>query len=242
MVVAIRLLLIGLLTFESIFQYFRPQNIHLIIIGVIPALLWLTFFLLEEKRKKYEPKRTIVYLFIMGIFAALTAFDAQTLIKNGLFAPFGIAGPSLIGITTFAFIEEFLKFLFVYIGIRKSKYFDEPIDCMLDMITGAMGFAAFENILFIISSGDGIAKVAVFRFIGAILLHAIASGFIGFYWSRRKILVGLMIATSIHSLFNAIVLHSENGIFFAPFFLVFLSFFLFRDFDIIKNANKNNHE
>ncbi len=234
MVVAIRLLLIGLLTFESIFQYFSPQKIHLVIIGVVPAILWLTFFLVEEKRKKYEPRTAIAWLFITGVFAALTAFDLQTLIKNYVFSPHAIDVRSPIGLISFAFVEEIVKFLFVYFTVRKSKYFDEPLDAMLDMITGAMGFAAFENILFIISSGPSIAEVTIFRFIGALLLHAIASGFIGYYWAKRKILLGIILAGTLHSIFNAIVLYSEHGIVLAPFFLVFASFFLFRDFDIIE--------
>lgn len=234
MVVAIRLLLIGLLTFETIFQYFSPQKIHLIIIGVVPALLWLTFFLVEERRKKYEPGTAIMWLFIMGVFAALTAFDIQTLLKNFVFSVYEVEVRSPIGLITFAFIEELTKFLFVYFTVRKSRYFDEPLDAMLDMITGAMGFAALENILFVISSGPSIAEVTIFRFIGALLLHAVASGFIGYYWAKKRIIFGLFIAGTLHAIFNGIILYSDQGVVLAPLFLVFASFFLFRDFDIIK--------
>ena len=235
MVVVIRLLLIGILTVGSITQYFSPQKIHLIIIGVVPAIIWLTFFLSEEKRKNYEPKKTIVWLFIMGMFAALLAFDIQTAFKEFVFGPLGIEIKSPVGLTIFAFVEEISKFLLVYIAVRKSKYFDESLDTMLYMITGAMGFAALENVLFIISSGTTIAEVTIFRFIGALLLHAIASGFMGYYWAKRQILLGVFIAGAMHTIFNAIVL-SNNGVLLAPFFLVFASFFLFRDFDIIKKS------
>lgn len=240
MVVAIRLLLLGLLTFESIFQYFSPERIHLIVIGVVPALLWLTFFLVEERRLNREPALNIFWVFVLGIFAALTAFDAQTVLKEFVFNPLDINVRSPIGITVFAYVEEFLKFLFVYLAIHKSKYFDEPLDAMLDMITAAMGFAAFENVLFIISSGDQVAEVAIFRFIGALLLHAVASGFIGYYWAHRKIVFGVIVAGALHTLFNGIVLYSDNGILLAPLLLVFASFFLFKDFDIIRKEEEKN--
>lgn len=233
MVLVIRLLLIGVLTFEAIFQYFSPEKIHLIIIAVLPAIFWLTFFLVEEKRRKKEPLFNIAYIFIMGAIAALTALDLQVFIRNIIGADFVHSHPVII--TAFAFLEEMVKFLLVYLAIRKNKFFDEPIDAMLDMITGAMGFAALENVLFIINAPD-IASISIFRFIGAILLHAIASGLIGFYWMRRQTFRGIIIAGLLHTAFNFIVLFSDAGIVAAPLLLVIASFFLFRDFDIIKKS------
>lgn len=231
MIVIIRLFLIGILTFESIAQYFSPQKVHILIIAIVPALFWLTFFLLEERRTKREPIFNIAYLFVMGALAALTALDIQVGIKAIMGENFVQTSP--LTVISFAFIEEFIKFLFIYLAIRRSRFFDEPIDGMLDMIIGALGFAALENILFIINAPD-VAGVTVFRFIGAILLHAVASGLIGFYWIKHKLFLGLVLAGLLHTIFNLLVIYSDYGIILAPFMLLIACFFLFRDFDIIK--------
>lgn len=200
-------------------------------VGTLPAIFWLIFFLREEKRKKIEPKQMISYVFIMGAVSALFALVVQLVFKA--YTAHLIDDNSYFQLLIFAFIEEFLKFAFVYVITHKSKFFDEPVDGMLDMITGAMGFAAFENILFLLNAPN-IAAVSIFRFIGAILLHAVASGFIGYYWVRNRIFMGIMLATALHFIFNIVVLYTDYGIISAPFILVLASFFLFRDFDIIE--------
>lgn len=222
----------------SLFEWFRDnltleKGLFFGVIGTLPAIFWLVFFLVEEKRKKREPRRMISYVFIAGAVSALMALILQLVFKAYTLHLIGDNSP--VQLLIFAFMEEFLKFIFVYTVTHKSKFFDEPVDGMLDMITGAMGFAAFENILFMMNAPD-LAAVGIFRFIGAILLHAITSGFIGYYWVKGKLVRGILLATLLHFAFNMVVLNIEDGIVAAPLILIFASFFLFRDFDIIKKS------
>src|SRR3989344_4852454 len=87
-------------------------------------------------------------------------------------------------------IEEFLKYgaafvvAFHAIRINKNKYIDEPVDPLIYMITAALGFAALENTLFLINpllGGDALSGILTgnLRFIGASLLHVLASGVVG---------------------------------------------------------------
>ena len=86
------------------------------------------------------------------------------------------------------------------IALKKPKFLDELIDCVIYMITAALGFFGLENALFPIStiqksgSAEGLATQNL-RFIGASLLHVIGSASIGiamalsfFYrgWLLRK--------------------------------------------------------
>lgn len=188
--------------------------------GLLPALLWLWFWLREDDAKP-EPKGLIILTFIMGMISVFIVlpiekfFDTIVSNKNTL---------TII----WASIEELIKYVAVLFVALKSKYADEPVDFAMYMITGALGFAAMENALFLInpvSVGDATVSLLTgnLRFIGAMLLHAISSAIIGialglsFYqgWFSKKIflLIGILGAISLHSVFNFLIINSNQGLF-----------------------------
>lgn len=195
--------------------------------GLLPVLLWLWFWL-KEDAKLPEPKRLIVSAFIVGIIAVFFALFFEKI------ANIVIGGGTLL-IIVWATIEELLKFGGAYfIAFRKkcidgSQCLDEPIDPMIYLITVALGFAALENTLFLISplqSGEAISSILTgnMRFIGATLLHVVASASIGaamgfsFYKSAfvKKVFLlgGILTAILLHVLFNLSILMSKgDGIF-----------------------------
>jgi RsiW-degrading membrane proteinase PrsW (M82 family) len=118
--------------------------------------------------------------------------------------------------------------------IHNHKYFDEPIDAMVYMITAAMGFAALENAVFLIAPVGEPFEMMIFRFVGATLLHALASGLLGYYWIKGKVFLGLTVATVLHLFFNILIIAYPQSPFYACGILIFASFFLFYDFDILK--------
>jgi len=211
-------------------EYILPASIFL---GFMLSAIWLVFFLLEDK-KKPEPATMITKTFAIGIVSALAAIGIGKFFAY--FAPtLGIIEFSVASISAYAFIEELVKFLAVFIFISHTKHFDEPIDRMIYMIVAALGFAVAENFLFLINTVTALEMVglATLRFIGATLMHALSSGILGYMWARQKIYYGLIIATFIHIIFNLLIL--EFGPQFYPtIFLVFVAFILFYQFDRIK--------
>lgn len=179
--------------------------------GIIPALLWLYFWLKEDSLHP-EPKRFILFSFFLGMVVVFPAFYLEKTAES-LFSTGGI----LIVLISLAFIEELLKYSSALIGGINRRFYDEPIDAVVYMITAALGFAALENALFIVSDlhvGDFMRGLITgnLRFVGASLLHVLASGIIGifiafsFYKSRVVKLLffisGLALATAVHALFN----------------------------------------
>jgi RsiW-degrading membrane proteinase PrsW (M82 family) len=131
-------------------------------------------------------------------------------------------------IMIWAGIEEIIKFIAIYFIALQSRDADEPIDFAIYMMTGALGFAALENALFLIDPVTlGNATVSLltgnFRFLGAMLLHTISSGMIGiamglsFYMTRgfKKLylFIGLLGAITLHSIFNFLIISSDRGLF-----------------------------
>ena len=209
-----------------------------IALGFFPAIAWLIFFSLED-RMHPEPKKMLFKVFIVGVISALGAAVLQLIVQDTAFAYFGIKEIDKVSFIIFASIEEIVKFIAVYLTVKGSKYLDEPVDFMMYMITGALGFAAIENSLFLLNKGPQIVlEIMVLRAVGATLLHALSSGFFGFYWARRKIFIGLLMAAVLHSGFNYLILTFNEAPVYATAILIFASFFLFYDFDIIKEDER----
>ena len=180
--------------------------------GVLPALLWLTFWLLED-RCEPEPKRYLLLTFIAGgvaVFAALWIEQRAMVYYSG---------------TTLLFLwaatEELLKFGAAYLVALRLRVFDEPLDAIVYMVTVALGFSAFENMLFLLTplqNGDVLQTIirGDLRFIGATLLHTLASATIGialalaFYKraavKRMAAAAGVILAVALHTLFNFFIL------------------------------------
>lgn len=240
------------------------MSIFFIFLGLLPSFAWLIFFLKEDVHP--EPKKMISRAFIAGALVAFVAVGLQLLLRN-ILQSFQIDEYHLVSFSLFGFIEEALKFLAAYLVVRKSRFFDEPIDAMIYMITAALGFAMVENIavmsnIEILSEAFGIITL---RFVGATLLHALSSGFVGYYWAKGiilsrklkpefeppchlggtqpKLLVfkGIVFATILHMVFNYLILISKEIIIYPIIFLTIAALFIFWDFERIKTAKQTQN-
>jgi RsiW-degrading membrane proteinase PrsW (M82 family) len=209
-----------------------------IVLGLLPAIVWLVFFLQEDRRRP-EPRSLILSTFIWGGLVTFVVLQTQ-IFYSRLVLPLGIKNFSPISIFVLAGLEELLKFLVVFLWVGKRKDFDEPIDAMVYMIVASLGFATVENVASVSRSVIGFELVTL-RFIGANLLHALSSGLVGYYWARglmnnnvgRSIAIGLFLATAIHSAFNGLVLIFGPALY-VTVFLVFVGFFILHDFEKLK--------
>lgn len=199
--------------------------------GILPALFWLWFWTREDKLHP-EPRMRIFLSFLGGMIAVALVYPLERIAVDY----FGGINSSTI--FSWALIEEFVKYLMVATIALSSRDFDEPTDAMIYLITTALGFAALENTLFILNpllAGQSIQSFMTGneRFIGATLLHVVASGLIGFcvgmqfYASklRRMIwrIIGIALAITLHTAFNLFIIY-ENG---QKTFLVFSVLWVF---------------
>src|SRR3989344_3045443 len=182
--------------------------------GILPALLWLWFWL-KEDGKNPEPKRLIVAALVSGMLAVPIALYFEGVAKSAIQSGFYL-------LLAWAIIEEVAKYLGAYIVafrsicLDKSKCMDEPIDPAIYLISAALGFAALEKSLFLLAPvGQGIFFASLItgnlRFVGAMVLRVVASGALGlamglsFYKSaaakRLYFALGLCTSIALHTLF-----------------------------------------
>jgi protease PrsW len=185
--------------------------------GVLPALAWLWFWLREDS-KNPEPRMLIALAFIAGMVCVAVAVPVEKFVQ-----PF-LASTALV-FTAWSIIEEVLKYLFAYATVLRRAEDDEPIDPVIYMVTVALGFAAAENTLFLLSpiSGSTFLQTLLtgnLRFVGATLLHVISSAAIGvclgvtFYKKKRvkrmAALIGVILASLLHASFNFFILQAPE--------------------------------
>jgi len=192
--------------------------------GVIPAIFWLWFWLKQEDNEEREPIGLIILCFLMGAFIVLVAIWLEKSTIN-LFAQ------KIWQVIAWASIEEILKFAAVSVLILGSRVVNEPIDYPMYFIATALGFAALENVLFLLdplqTSGTIVGMMTGnLRFLGSTLLHAIASAMVGsaiglsFYLKKMRalyIFIGLIFAISLHSVFNFFIMKGSGENFLGVF-------------------------
>jgi protease PrsW len=199
--------------------------------GFIPAILWLWFWLQEDKQNP-EPKKIIIKTFFLGMIAVPFAVVFQYVVSRFFFNNLEIQEMfvvsfflGLIGIFIFALIEEIVKYIAANKSGLSDKANNEPIDPVIYMITAAIGFSALENTLYILNPlllNDTTTAFITgnFRFIGATLLHIASSAifgiFLSFYYSQKKkfkapyIFWGILFATVLHTIFNLFIIKGKE--------------------------------
>ena len=192
--------------------------------GIVPSLLWLWFWLKQEENKP-EPKGLLTIVFIMGMVAVICVLPIQKLIQT-------YVSHDELRLVGWASMEEIIKYLAVLVIVYKTNQIDEPIDWPIYMITGALGFAALENALFLIkplSLGETTVSLLTgqLRFLGSTLLHTISSGVLGValgvafhmqgfrkYW---HVMIGIFFAIALHSVFNFFIIKNDGSEFLKVF-------------------------
>jgi RsiW-degrading membrane proteinase PrsW (M82 family) len=104
-----------------------------------------------------------------------------------LFGPGG-SPTTLTGSTIEAFLvaavpEEGFKLLALWLVLRKNPYFDEYFDGIVYAVCVGLGFAAIENLGYVLGHADMWMSVAISRALLAVPGHYAFAVFMGYYYS-----------------------------------------------------------
>lgn len=186
-----------------------------LMVGFIPSIIWLIFWLNVDKEHP-EPFGLLLTCFIAGGISVLAA----TFFQQGLKPMLANENNRII---VFAAIEEIIKFLVFYFIAYNSSYDDKPIEPPIYMIVVALGFAALENIFYVLQPSVSTNMTAILltgslRFFGSTLLHTIASGVIGIsialapkQFRAIAIVIGIGGAIFLHATFNFFILKHDTA-------------------------------
>lgn len=185
--------------------------------GAVPTMVWLIIWLSYDEHP--EPLPYIILSFIAGALITLLVIPIQqqldTIITNDIWSIVAVAS-----------VEEILKFTAVGSLVIAAQRIDEPIDYVMYLVTGGLGFAAFENTLFLLNP-ELYTDLGLFlstsniRFAGATAVHALAGGVMGLFmgWGFYKpfitreilMILGVAIACGLHAAFNFFIITSNES-------------------------------
>lgn len=145
--------------------------------AVAPALLLMWYFWARDAYP--EPARVLWATFALGVVSVLPVALVGVPIDIALRS---VANPWVGGLAE-AFLvaaipEEVVKFCILYYYCLRHSEFDEPMDGLVYGAAASMGFAAFENLIYIYSGG---LEVAMTRAVTAVPSHAVTGAIMGYF-------------------------------------------------------------
>ena len=172
------------------------------IFTVLPSILIALFVIFSDRFR--EPVLSIIYAFFLGFLIIIPAGFLNNLL---IFSKENSDNFAFIA----GFTEEPLKFVTLYMFLRKRSEFDEPMDAIVYATLLSLGFATLENFEYVYSSDLEMSSlfIASIRAFSAIPLHACCGVVMGYYYglyifqgSKNLLLKSIFLPIIIHSLYN----------------------------------------
>ncbi len=181
------------------------------IVAVAPVFLIIIFIYVKDKYEK-ESKRVLFYNFIMGAFLSILISTILYTFQAKLFNPaneFSGLDQFIQAFFVVALIEEFSKYIIVYLGAQRRLFFNEPFDGIIYCVMVSMGFAFVENLLYVFESG---LPTAIIRAFTAVPAHATFGVIMGYFMGKAKF-SNNRIKWNLVGLFTAILFHGAYDFF-----------------------------
>ncbi|MCE5189808.1 MAG: PrsW family intramembrane metalloprotease [Eubacteriales bacterium] len=154
--------------------------------ALLPALFLMRYIYKKDTIEK-EPPGLLTGLVFLGVAAALVAVVLETLGQGVLNAFVSEDDPAYTIIFAFlivAVVEEGAKFLFLRWRTWRDPNFNYRFDGIVYAVFLSLGFAAFENISYVMGYG---LTAALYRALLAIPAHMGFAVFMGLFYSRAKL-------------------------------------------------------
>lgn len=181
-----------------------------ILAAVAPAVV--LGIMMVRKDKRPEPLGWLLGAVGAGVLVAVAV------IILGLLVLPDIPEDSFIGAFLTSFInaaipEEGLKFLALYLLVKRCRHFDEVFDGVVYAVCIGMGFAGFENILYLFGADEGWMLVGISRALLSVPAHyffaIIMGSFFALGWFDRRnrkfyMTAALLLPILVHGLYDTL--------------------------------------
>lgn len=164
------------------------ELILLILAALAPAAVLIYYIYRRDKYQK-EPVKELLKAFGLGILSIpVSLFISTPLESLGFYSTESTAFWGAVATSFFgaAIPEEIAKFLMLWILVRKNRCFDERIDGIVYASIVSLGFAAIENILYLLSNIESWAYVGATRALFSVPGHFFFGVLMGYYYSLYR--------------------------------------------------------
>jgi len=231
--------------------------------ALLPVCL-LAFYILKKDKDKPEPTSILLKAGFFGILSGLLVIIAAIPFPD-FYDLFPVLQETVLGacgdaLFTAAIPEEAAKLFMLWLVIRKNPYFDEYLDGIVYATCVGLGFAGFENILYLFSNLDNFVSIAIVRalfsvpghfFYAVVMGYFISLAYFASYSNGRRIrywILAFLVPVLLHFIFDTILFSMQvaSGIV-GLLLILFLVFCIWvrkyasKKINMMKSAD-NNHQ
>jgi len=155
----------------------------LLAVALAPGAAIGLYIYLKDKHER-EPVGLLMVSFFFGILSVFVTMLLSRMIGSFITIDEQSVGQQAVhAFIIVALVEEFSKFIFVRGILYNNTNFNEPFDGIVYSVMVSMGFATFENIIYVMEGGIG---TALLRMFSAVPAHASFAILMGFYLGKAK--------------------------------------------------------
>lgn len=192
-------------------------------LALLPTIIFLYFIYRKDKLRK-EPIGQIAKGFGFGAISALLSFTIS--LPLGVLGFYPEEAYTVVGHINMAFFgaaipEELAKFFMLWLLLRHNKYYDEHVDGIVYAVCVGMGFAALENVLYMISNYESWIQVGIVRALCPVPGHFFFAVMMGYFYSRAmlgdpakkkvNICFAILVPIALHAAFDSLLMISDMG-------------------------------
>lgn len=192
--------------------------------AIAPGLALFSYFYLRNQMAT-EPRRTLFQTFLLGLLITFPILFIQYVTQEeGV-----ITNPFLLDVLFSSTLEEFFKWLIIFVFIFRHVEFDDPYDGILYGVAVSLGFATVENIIYLLTYG---IDTAFIRALLPVSSHALFGVVMGYYFgkskfannnrSREYLVLSLISPIFLHITYNAILTLEKGWVYLIAPFMIYL--------------------
>ena len=226
-------------------------------VAIIPTVVLMIFIYFQDNHEK-EPISLLLKIFGLGVLSCIPVLIVEIL--GQLLNDLVFGGTKLMYYFSLAFFcvaptEEFFKFMAAYLLTWRNKHFNYKFDGIVYCLFGSMGFAAIENVKYLIEGGNELTTVMVTgigRALLAIPCHAMCGIFMGYFYGnakylksygdrsgcRRNLFTGFAVAVCLHGFYD-FCLFTGNVLFLILFVIFVIAADVLTIIRIVKAKKEN---
>lgn len=158
------------------------NTLILITVALLPAILLLIY--IWKKDPQPEPTSWLLKAVLYGAGICIPVAIVEMVIERIFFEgePSTLLGTAMQAFFVAALPEECFKLLALWLILRRNPYFDEHFDGIVYAVCVGLGFAALENVLYIIGEEEWLS-IAITRALLAVPIHYVFAVLMGYYYS-----------------------------------------------------------
>lgn len=201
--------------------------------ALLPAIfLW---YYIWKQDPQPEPTNWLVKAALYGAGICIPVAIVEALIDNAIFGgePTTLSGTTIQAFFVAALPEESFKLLALWLILRKNPFFDEHFDGIVYAVCVGLGFAAIENVAYVVSEEENWLGVAIARALLAVPGHYAFAVLMGYYYSlyhfvdrsSRTAASVLLVPVLAHGVYDAIALGGIVNPYIGSFSTIVLIYF-----------------